>query len=138
MRRLTLKQREFATSYLKTKNGTASALKVYDVKNKKNAHAMAVQNMKNPIVINFIQKALQKAKYNPVKTINHLQDTEEKGYQNRATVKDALHASEMLLKLSGMVVEKTQSTNLNVNVDGMDMVELLELKKKYDRLLEKS
>jgi len=135
--KLTLKQREFATTYIKTKNGTASAIKAYNVKNKNSAHALASFNLKKPHIINFIEKALSDAKYNPVTTINHLQATEEKGYTSKATVKDALHASEILLDLAQMTVKKTQNTNLNMNVDAMDIVDLLAMKEKYDKLLQK-
>jgi len=135
--KLTLKQREFATTYIKTKNGTAAAMKAYEVKNKATARSISTANLLKPHVINFIEKALSDAKYNPVRTIEHLKATEEKGYQAKATVKDALHASEILLDLAQMTVKKTQNTNLNMNIDAMDMVDLLALKKRYETLLEK-
>jgi len=135
--KLTLKQREFATTYIKTKNGTAAAMKAYNTKNKNSAHTIASLELKKPHVINLIEKALSDAKYNPVTTINHLQATEAKGYASKATVKDALHASEILLDLANMTIKKSQSTNLNMNIDALDMVDLLAMKQKYDKLLEK-
>lgn len=135
--KLTLKQREFATTYIKTKNGTAAAMKAYNVKDKAIAATIGVQNLNKPLIINYIEKALKDSKYDPIRTINHLQATEDKGYEGKATVKDALHASEILLGLTQMTVKKTQSTNINYNIDALDMVELLKMKQKYDKLLEK-
>jgi len=136
LRRLTLKQRIFANEYMKTKNGTKAAMKAYDKMKPETARVIASENLTKTNVHNYIEQAIKKAKYDPVVTINHLQSTESKGYQAKATVKDALHASEILLKLSGALIDKSQSTSLNLNIDSLDPHDLLILKKKYDRLLE--
>jgi len=134
--KLTFKQKIFADSYIKTGNGTQSALKIYNVKNKSVARQIGSENLTKPYIKSYIENAIKKSGYNPVKTLNHLQSTEEKGYRSRATVKDALHASEILLKLSGMLIEKSQSVSINANIDNLDTTDLLILKKKYDKLLE--
>lgn len=134
---LTYKERTFAEEYAKTHNGTRSALKAYDVKNLKTASVIASENLAKPRVINRIDQIMKQAKYNPVNSVRSVMSIEEKASKNKMTYGHSLKASEMLLKLSNTLVEKTQHTTLNMNIDSMDSHDLLILKKKYDKLLEK-
>ena len=58
--RLTLKQRQFTKEYLKSSNGTQSALQVYDTKDPRVAQAIASENLSKPIISKTIEEALSK------------------------------------------------------------------------------
>lgn len=134
---LTYKQKEFVTQYAKTKNGTRSAMKAYDIKNnnKNTAHVIASENLRKPTVINALQKALNKAKYNPVTSINALQENERAGIGKKVSASDSIRASELLLKLSGMVIERSQQMSINYNFESLDDIDLNKLRDKYNKLL---
>ena len=60
-RKLSLKARRFAEEYVKTGNGTQSALKVYDTEKPEVANAIAVENLQKPSVSSYIEELLSKA-----------------------------------------------------------------------------
>ena len=136
LRRITYKQRIFADEFARTKNGTRSALKAYKVKNIKTATAIGSENLTKPVVINRIDHIMKEAKYNPVNSVKSVMAIEEADRKYPKYHGNSLKASEMLLKLSNTLIEKTQNTTLNMNIDNMDSHDLLILKKKYDKLLE--
>jgi hypothetical protein len=138
MRRLTYKQKAFINEFVKCKNGSEAAMKVYDVKNKNVARNIASTNLIKPNIRKSIDEHLRSSGYQPSVSISRLMLTEEKGAGIKATASDSIRASELLLKLSGNLIERKQSTSVNVNVDNLDKNELLKLKDKYDKLLNDS
>lgn len=54
--KLTKKQEEFAIEYLETGNGTQSALKAYDTEDPNTANQIAVENLRKPTVIQYLQE----------------------------------------------------------------------------------
>jgi len=136
MRRLTYKQKEFVKEYVKTKSPTKAALKAYDVKNNKSASVVGALNMHKPAITNRIDEILKEAEYNPVNSIKSVMKIEEEAGKKPLTYGHSLKASEMLLKISSTLIEKSQTASLNVTVDNMSPADLLALKKRYDKLLE--
>ncbi len=55
MEELTKKQKIFVKEYVKTENGTQSALKAYDTKDPNTANQIAIENLRKPTVINVIK-----------------------------------------------------------------------------------
>lgn len=134
--KLTYKQKIFIDEFVKTKNGTKSALKAYNVKNKIVAGQISSENLKKPYIVNRIEQIMKQARYNPVHSVRSVMAIEDKASKYKETYGQSLKASEMLLKLSNTLVERSQNTNLNMNIDSLDPHDLLILKKKYDKLLE--
>lgn len=54
-KRVSKKQKEFAAEYVKTGNGTRSALKVYDTDDYGTANSIAVENLQKPVIQNLIK-----------------------------------------------------------------------------------
>ncbi len=135
--RLTVKQKLFVNEYIKTKNGTKAAMRVYDVKNKNTAKVIASQNLTKTNIRESIEKCLQAQGYNPrssVQTLIEIQDMPS----NKHSSSDRIRASELLLKLSGHLVEKSQTVSTNYTfdqrIDHMSYEELLEFNNKYNKL----
>lgn len=61
---------------------------------------------------------------------------EDSARKRPETYNASLKASEMLLKMSSLLIEKSQHVSLSANIDTMAPADLLTLKKKYDKLLE--
>ena len=78
-RRLTLKQKEFAREYAKTKNGTKSALKVYDTKDPKTAQAISSENLSKPLIIEETRKLMLRAYKKAGLTEEHIAEQEAEG-----------------------------------------------------------
>jgi len=57
-KRLTLKQKAFADNYIKTKNGTKSALKVYNTTDNLTARVISSENLTKPNIQNYIASVL--------------------------------------------------------------------------------
>lgn len=136
-RRLTLKQKMFVDEYIKTKNATKAALKIYDTKSKTMAAVIGSENIRKHNVAQRIEQVLRDAKYEPVASVRSIMSIEEKGNKRPETYSASLKASEMLLKMSSLLIEKSQHVSLSANIDNMAPTDLLILKKKYDKLLEK-
>lgn len=136
-RRLTLKQKMFVDEYIKTKNATKAAMKIYDTKSKTMAAVIGSENIRKHNVAQRIEQVLRDAKYEPVASVRSIMSIEEKGNKRPETYSASLKASEMLLKMSSLLIEKSQHVSLSANIDNMAPTDLLILKKKYDKLLEK-
>jgi len=136
-RRLTLKQKLFVDEYIKTKNATKAAMKIYDTKSKTMAAVIGSENIRKHNVAQRIEQVLRDAKYEPVASVRSIMSIEEKGNKRPETYSASLKASEMLLKMSSLLIEKSQHVSLSANIDNMAPTDLLILKKKYDKLLEK-
>jgi len=115
-------------------NGTKSALEAYDVKKYTVAGTMATENLKKPHIKRTIEFYLQKAGYSPTESINRLISTAKEGMGVKATASDQIRADELLLKLSGAVINKNETVSHKFDYSKMSKSELLDLKKKYDRL----
>lgn len=135
VRQLTGKQKAFVKEYVKTKNGLQSALKAYETTDPNVAKVIASDNLTKPNIRRTIDEYLELAEYNPIDSIRSLRSNEIAGQGVKATASDSIRASELLLKLSGAVIDRSQSTSLNINVESLDKNELLKVKKKYDALL---
>jgi len=136
-RRLTLKQKLFVDEYIKTKNATKAAMKIYDTKSKTMAAVIGSENIRKHNVAQRIEQVLRDARYEPVASVRSIMSIEEKGNKRPETFSASLKASEMLLKMSSLLIEKSQHVSLSANIDNMAPTDLLILKKKYDKLLEK-
>jgi hypothetical protein len=110
-------------------------MKAYDVNSKVTAGSIATENLKKPQVYNRIEQILKEAEYRPVQSIRSVMSIEDKASKHPSTYGHSLKASEMLLKISNTLVEKSQHVSLSANLDSLDSHDLLILKKKYDKLL---
>lgn len=134
-RRIKLKQ--FAKAYVKHKlNGTKAVLSVYDMK-QTSAGTEANRLLKNPIVQEDIKYYLARANYDPSNSITSLISNEEAGRGVKATASDSIRASELLLKLSGKLIDRKQTSNISIDLTNLDKSKLLELRNKYNKLIDK-
>jgi len=99
----TLKQRRFVTEYLKTGNGTQSALKAYDTEDPNTAHAIASENLRKPTIRTLIEEFADEA----LTRIKELSKQEK-------NLNVALGASRDILDRAGF---KPPERNYNVNTD---------------------
>lgn len=142
MRKLTMKERAFIREYIESGgkgnklNATASVMKVYNTKNRKNASTMAVEIMKKEPVKITIQQLLAESGYNPKQSIGNLIGIESIPI-SKVTATESIHASETLLKLSGYLVEKKQSTSVNYNLDNFDSETAYQYSNRYQKLKSK-
>jgi len=133
MKNLTLKQKLFIKEYVKSKNATQSASKVYNVKNRNVAKNIGSENLSNPNIKNRLERLLREVEYSPKLSISNLMDIEAtKVY--KTTAGDKIRASELLLKLSGLLTENKHSINLNYDIDNLDNGSLIKIKEKYTKL----
>jgi phage terminase small subunit len=132
--KLTLKQKAFIADTVKYKNATKSALKNYDVKNKQVARVIASENLSKPYIKKEIDRLMEEVGYNPKNSLSNLIAIEQ-AETKKITGSDKIKASEMLLKLSGYLVEKKQS--INMNIDTMDNGSLIRIKEKYSKIISK-
>lgn len=132
------KQKQFAKAYVKHKlNGTKAALEVYPNQTIKSAGTTAYELLKKPVVQKTISGYLEEAGYEPRESIGRLRTNAVKGAGIKATASDSIRADELLLKLSGGLIDRSQSVHFKLQADlgSMDKYELLKLKNKYDKLL---
>ena len=136
--KLTLKQKGFIDEVVKTRDPTQSILKVYDVKNRNRvtASSMARENLNKPLIKQTIDQLLIEAGYNPIDSIANLVDIQATNTK-RITGSDKIKASELLLKLSGHLIDKHASVKYNFNMDSLDKGQLYDVKNKYDKLKNK-
>lgn len=131
--RLTIKQRLFVKEYIKSKgNGTQSALKVYNAKDKNIAHSIASENLQKPAVKEEMDKILQREDLSLNSITNRLSDiiTSEpaKGFSGA----DVLEAVKTGLKLHGVLTDRKTVTSYSLSGDlnKLSKYELIELHKK--------
>src|SRR3990167_1576500 len=115
--KLTYKQKAFVNEFLKTKNATASAMNVYDVKNRTVAKSIGAENLSKPAIREAIESILQSSGYDPRTSVEALIENQERGKGVKATASDSIRASELLLKMSGNFIERHQSVSMNFNFD---------------------
>jgi len=138
-KKLNPRQRKYVKEYCKTGNGTRSVMKAYNQPNANHAGNQAVRLNKKPLVKQAIEEHLAEAGYSPVDSVKRLQQATRYGLANKQTAKvsDSIRADELLLKLSGVLVDRKQTAKLNINIDNADLHTLYKLRKKYQRLLDK-
>ena len=98
----TAKQKAFVKEYIKSRNITKSAQKVYNVKNYKNASRLGTATLKSPNVISYIQTALKEAGITDRKlsvTLKKIIDQGANENIDKATPSDSLRGIEMAFKL---------------------------------------
>jgi phage terminase small subunit len=132
---LTVKQYKFVQEYTKSGNGTQSALKTYNVKNRKIAQSLASDNLSKPIIRKSIEEVLQDSGYKTSDSINTLTSIQRNGKDKKLSASDSIRATELLLKLEGKLVDRKQVSKLNINIETADKIKLLKLKEKYNKLL---
>ena len=134
-KRLNPRQRKYVKEYVKTGNGTQSVMKAYKNPNPKTAAIHAVQLNQRPLVIKAIEEHLAEANYSPTDSIKEIQKATKLGLLNSksAKVSDTIRGNELLLKLSGKLVDRKHTTKFDIN--SKNLAELLQLKKKYDNLI---
>jgi hypothetical protein len=150
--RLTKKQQIFIDEYLKTENGTQSALKAYDVNNKKTAQAIASENLSKPLVIEVIQEKKQsiaerlsddllfETHVAGLKATDKVYRANKKGkYEVVYETPDHAVRHKYLdtaYKLKGLMVDK--NLNMNVNVEStLEELGNLALQRREERLNKK-
>ena len=130
-----LKHKIFVAEYLKTHNATKSVLKAYPNHNYNSARSTGSRLLAKDSIHKSIDQHLEEVGYTPSISIGRLMDNEEAGVGVKCTASDSIRASELLLKLSGKLVDRKQTANISMNIDTTDKYELLKLKRKYDKLL---
>ena len=138
-KRLNPRQRKYVKEYVKHGNGTRAVMKAYNQPKPHNAAIQAVKLNKKPLIRKAIEEHLAEAGYSPTDSIKDLQKATRFGLANKQTAKvsDAIRANELLLKLSGVLVNRKQTQRLNINIDNADIYQLQKLRKKYQKLLDK-
>lgn len=115
MRRLSLKQKKFTQEYIKTGNGTQSALAVYDTSDPLVAHAIASENLQKPSITEEIDRLLRKNNFTLEENIAPLQKIATSQIETRMSADQVIKASELLLRLRGADRGK-QSIHTNITL----------------------
>lgn len=132
---LTYKQKTFVNEYIRSKNGSKSAMKAYDVKNEAVARSIASQNLTKLNIKDAIDIHLQASGYSPIDSIQRLTKTAEAGAEIKATAREQIRADELLLKLSGHLVKRSQSYSMSM--DFSDKEQCLAFIKKYENIIKR-
>lgn len=104
--KLTKKQKIFANAYIDTGNGTQSALKAYDTTDDNTANVIAVENLRKPMVMEYIQNHAQEA-------ASMIYTLSQKSEQDNIR----LSASKDILDRAGYgAVAKSESKTLNIDI----------------------
>lgn len=115
--KITKKQKAFADAYLKTGNGTKSALKAYDTKDYNTAAVIATENLTKPKVIQYLESKAE-----------HVAEIIYDLAQNAETDAVKLSASKDILDRAGFgAVDK--SVHMNVNTKDLQDQLLRDLNK---------
>lgn len=134
---ITYKQKRFIQEYIKNGgNATKAVLSSYDTDRVTTAKKIGSNNLKNPTIQEQLNKALSKYNARVENVVEHISSiaVEEpvKGYSGA----EILEANKTLLKLHGVLTDKKQIVqyNLNASYSNLSEYELLELrnKKKQD------
>lgn len=135
--KLTYKQKAFIQEFIKTKNGTQSALKVYDTTKPEIAKSIASENLSKPYIKEKIDYYLRSADYNATDSIKRLKANAEAGAGVKATASDSIRADELLLKVAGHLIDKSQSVSVKYDLSTLPPDKLMKEKERLDKLLNK-
>lgn len=103
-KRFSVKQKNFADRFLETGNGVQSILETYNTTDYKTAGVMACENLKKPIIIEYMNSKAMDAASVIVELSQHSDNDNVR-----------LNASKDILDRSGFKpVEKTQNINMNI------------------------
>lgn len=103
-KRFSVKQKNFADRFLETGNGVQSILETYNTTDYKTAGVMACENLKKPIIIEYMKSKAMDAASVIVELSQHSDNDNVR-----------LNASKDILDRSGFKpVEKTQNINMNI------------------------
>lgn len=134
--RLSYKRKKFIQEYVKNGgNATQAVLNSYKTMSPVVAKSMGSEILANPYVKKSIDEYLEEAGYNPLSSIGVLAEIQHQGKDKKLSASDSIRAAELLLKLSGYVVERKQVSKVTVTLDTMNKSELLKRKQKYDQWL---
>lgn len=130
--KLTRKQKIFVKEYVKTGNGTVSALKAYDTDSERVAQTIASENLSKPIIV----KALAERLPDDLLEEKHLALLNKIDAQGEIDVQAVSKGLDMAYKVKGSYApDKNINMNLNVtSVDPTDAKILQALKDIQDRL----
>ena len=143
-KKITKKQKDFADEYLKTGNGTQSALKAYDTTDAHTAGSIAIENLEKPVVINYIQERLPddlltekhleglNAGKKVFKNNNATGEIEEVGFEPDYAVRHKY--LDTAYKIKGSYAPE-KKVNLNANVEIKDNTEAQKLAEEYEEKL---
>jgi len=136
-KKLNPRQRRFVKEYVKTGNGTQSVLKTYNTNKPRNASVLANKLLKKPLIQKGIEEAMMEAGYDIADSVRDLQKASRLGLGNEksAKVSDSIRANEILLKLSGVVVDRKASVSIKADVSNLPKDQLLKLNKKYNKYI---
>lgn len=132
-----LKLKQFAKAYVKHKfNGRKAVLAVYDKISPESASSKATELLKLDNVKSDINYYLTRSGYDPSDSISRLIDNAKAGVGVKCTAGDSIRADELLLKASKMLIERKQTSTLNIDISNLDKIKLLELRNKYNKLID--
>ena len=141
-RKPTLKQKKFIKEYLKTGNGSKSALKVYSTDNYESASVIAHKTLQSDTVKTYMQKIMEKQGLSDKKLTKSLDKVIEAGVSDKALdsvkPKDSLKGIEMAFKLKDRFPaerKRIESASINVNLDGKSKDELMKMLKDQQKEL---
>lgn len=128
----TAKQKAFAQDYIKSKNGTQSALKHYNTTSTKTASTIASRNLNLPSVINYIEKILDKSGLDDEALAIHLHKIIVSGTSKHSLKKsqptDALRGIEMAYRLRDKFPsDRVEKTEIKIQLQGKTDDELIKL-----------
>lgn len=111
-KKLTGKQRDFVTEYLKNgKNGVRAALKAYGTDNYKVASAISSENLEKPGIKEAIELALIKQEATPEFAVRNIKNIAQDTENNPSA---ALHANVKILELHGWKAGDRPQVSLNI------------------------
>ena len=134
-RRLTIKQRKFISEYVKTGNGTQSALTAYKT-TPMTAANIASENLNKPQIVEEIDRILKVNNFSLEENIKSVASIAVQKPETRITADQILKANLELLRLRGADLgRRTQHTSfsLKAELSNMSYSELLASYKKKDK-----
>lgn len=111
--RPTLKQKKFAHEYLRTGQATKAAMIAYDVKSRQSAAFIGYQNLKKPIVVDYMKEIMDRHGLSDEQIAERLKKVIEAGTSEvalrEATPTQALKAIDMTMRVKDLYpAEKKQ------------------------------
>jgi phage terminase small subunit len=143
MDKLTFKQKKFVQEYVKTNgNGVQSALRVYDTNKPEVANAISSENLQKPSVQEELKRILSEGNLKLTKITSRLSQIIDEEPSKGFSGSDVIQAINTGLKLHGVLVNRKQTTTLNIdaNLNDLSKHELIQLytkkRKETDDILE--
>lgn len=116
MRRLSLKQKNFAKEYVKNNgNATEAVVKSYNIIKRGTAQSVGTENLSKPVIKEEIADILNSESLSKRDISKSIKANMTIGQGVKATASDSLRAAELLLKLHG-AFPSSKSTHLNIDI----------------------